>query len=36
MFVALLIIELISDLHLGGKLMARYVNIPEAPFFLGN
>ena len=34
---AIVIIAMISDLHLGGKLMSRYyVKVPEAPFFLGN
>ena len=35
-FVAIVIIAMISDLHLGGKLMSRYVKIPELPFFLSN
>ena len=35
-FVAIVIIAMISDLHLGGKLMSRYVKVPKAPFFLGN
>ena len=33
---AIVIIAMISDLHLGGKLMSRYIKVPEAPFFLGN
>ena len=35
-FVAIVIIAMISDLHLGGKLMSRSVKVPEAPIFLSN